>query len=268
MKFRIFNILLISLPLLAIAKDPTTSPPDSILNLIYQKSQREFHRKNYDQALPLLEKYIIDSKGKSYKKERLFWVIDQVGRIHLRENKNPDAAIKFFEKALNDERLTEEEEDDIAAWIHAAKDWKKLGKMPTDKSSELDLFKYGKMYYEKGQAKKSFPADDAGNAYFNIARTYLVPLIVNFDNSKHLGQSLFMMGDIQRHLRTDLEYWNDNYYLKETIRRYPHSDLALKAWKSLKEDVELGYTGTSGSKTPDSLYNMLNRYKQLAEPIK
>lgn len=236
-----------------------------ILNETYRKSQREFNRKNYKKALPLLEKYLELSKIEEHKRERLFWVIDQIGRIHLRVNRNPDMAIQFFEKMiLNDDRLSEAEEDDIGAWISAAKDWKKYGISNPKKLSSNKLYSEGKKYYKLGEAKLNYPADDVGNAFFSIATTYLVPFIVNYDKSPKIGEALLMMGKIRHHLRTDPEYWNDNYYLKEVIRRFPRTKLARKAWKLLDLDVRVGYTGSSGDHTPDGLVKMLDRYKKLA----
>lgn len=40
----------------------------------------------------------------------------------------------------------------------------------------------------------------------------------------------------------------------------------MEAYKKLEEDIELGYTGSSGNNTPPSIKRMLQSYKKLAEP--
>ena len=235
------------------------------LDSIYRKAQRKFQKGNYKEARPLLEKYLEKSRKTKYKRERLFWVIDQIGRIYLRVDRNPDEAIRFFEKLiLKDSRLSDDEEDDIAAWITAAKDWKKFGVKNPDNLSNRDLFKAGQNFYNRALKKQEFPADDKGDADFSIAASYLIPFIVNNDSSQNIGEALYLMGHIRHILRTDPEYWNENYYLKEAIRRYPHTRLAQKSWELLEIDVRSGYTGSSGDHTPPSMVAMLNRYKKLA----
>ena len=236
------------------------------LNVLYHKGQRAFARKDYNKALPLLEKYLLESVEKKYRRERLFWVIDQVGRIHLRINRNPDEAIKFFEKTLKDKRLSEAEEDDLLSWLSAAKDWKKHNKKVERISSDEELYLTGKKYYDKGDQIKEFPADNKGNAYFVISKTYLIHLIRNFQSSKRMPEALLILGKIQLNLRTDPEYWGDNHYLKEVIRQYPNTKISQEAFKVLSEDIEIGFSGSSGNNTPDSIKKMLQSYKKLAMP--
>jgi hypothetical protein len=74
------------------------------------------------------------------------------------------------------------------------------------------------------------------------------------------------MGSIRRHVIIDNLYWTENYYLKEAIRRFPHTPLAEKAWELLEEDVSFAYSGSEGTFTPHSVKTMLQQYKKLALP--
>ena len=255
-----FLILVISNVVLA------NSKINSALDSLYREAQREFYKQNYTGSLTLLEKYLTESKNKKYKEERLFWVIDQIGRIYLRVKRNPDASIKFFEKVLKDKMLNDAHEDDLMAWLNAAKDWKKYSKMPKTVTNPEELFEIGKLFYDKANQKKSHPADVAGNAYYSIAKAYLMYFLINNEKHPKVGIALFMVGDIQSNIKTDPDYWIENFYLKEVIRRYPNTKLALKAYKKLEEDIYLGYTGSSGNNTPPSIKRMLRSYKKLAEP--
>jgi len=258
------NIFIISLIVILAPFSSFASSVDSKLDATYREAQREYTRKNFKSALPLLEKYLTDSKKKKYKRERLFWVIDQIGRIHLRVNKNPSRALAFFENIVTDKRLSESEENDINAWIAAANDWKRYPLSPEKIKSPAKLFSTGELAFDKGKKKNKYPADSAGNGYFLIAANYLVPFINKYDNSPKLPEALLMMGEVRLHLRADPDYWSENFYLKELIRRYPHSNYSQRAYVLLEMDVRAGYTGSAGESTPPSLKKMLENYKMLS----
>ncbi|KPJ95551.1 MAG: hypothetical protein AMJ53_02575 [Gammaproteobacteria bacterium SG8_11] len=236
------------------------------VNELYLEAQRQFARKNYELALPLLKQYIESTNQENAKPLRLLNAIDQVGSIYLRVNQDPDAALRFFKSFYNDKRLSDAELDAVEEWLGAATDWKRFGKMPTEIQSPDQLYLLGLQYYNKGLEKLKFPMDKAGNADFHIAATYLVPFIVNFDTDVRIGEALYYMGSIRRHVIIDNLYWTENYYLKETIRRFPHTPLAEKAWELLEEDVSFAYSGSEGEFTPLSVKQMLQQYQKLAEP--
>jgi TolA-binding protein len=230
----------------------------------YREAQRLFHKGHYSQSVQNFEKYL-DMGSKDFnKKGRLFWVIDQVGHMYLRIQNDPDGAIKFFKKYESDSRLNDAQQDSISEWIGVAKDWKKEKDVPQKIKESNKLFSLGKKYFERGIKKKSYPADDKGNADFAIAEAYLRPFIIGYDKDRRIGEVLLMMGRVKYNLRTDLDYWSENYYLKEAIRRFPGTKLAKEAWKKLDEDIHVGYTGSSGDHTPLSVQQMLNAYKELA----
>ncbi|WP_455202898.1 hypothetical protein [Kaarinaea lacus] len=233
---------------------------------LYHQGQREFYRKNYAKALPLLQQYIEIRQPATTEGTRLLSVIDQIGSIYLRIKQKPDAALKFFKKYEKDPRLSDAELNTIEEWIGAATDWKRFGKLPTEVKDADQLYLLGIKYFNRGSAKQKYPVDRSGNADFHIAASYFIPFIVNFDNDERIGEVLFLMGSIRRNVRIDNLYWTENFYLKEAIRRFPHTDLAIKSWEVLDEDVHFAYSGSEGDFTPPALMEMLEQYKQLATP--
>ena len=237
------------------------------LQKLFNESRQLYYKEDYDASLQKLKKYFSGLLGLSKEKARTelrFTAIVAMGRIYLEQKQDPDAAIDWFQKIEKSESLTLAEQDIITGWIAGAKDWKKLGKLPKDVKSEQELFDLGKSYYEKGLKKQKFTMDQAGYADLSIASTYLVPFIVNYDKNPNVGEALFMMGDIRRRLWTDNEYWSQNYYLAEAIRRFPGTSVATKSYQALEEDVHFGYSGSSGDHTPHSWILLLQDLKQLA----
>jgi len=270
------SLLLVSLPILlvilvapgmAFAKQDDKQVVNQ-LDQLYHEALLEFQRKNYHTALPLLEKYISLAKSRQHKRNRVVWVIDHIGRIKLTIKHNPDEAILFFRSIVNDSALNEEEIADVEGWLAAAIDWKKLGKLPDEVKTAEGLYAHGNQYYQKAISKLKYPMDNAGNADFHIAASYLIPFIVNFDKDEKIGETLYMMGDIRRHVRTDKLYWSENFYIKEVIRRFPNTRLAQKAWEILNDDIHFAYTGSRGDSTPPEQIRMLQRYRRMAEPAK
>lgn len=236
----------------------------------YREAQREYRRKNYLQSIELFEEFIEENKARKNKiiKKRVLWAIDLVSRIYLRVYKDPARAINFLEKVQRNVVLNDAEGDIILEWISVSKEWRNHGILPKKIKNKEELFELGEKYYLQGMEKIEFPADDSGNADFYIAATYLVPYVYNYDDSKNIGKALFMLGNIRFRSWNDYEYWTENFYLKEVIRRYPGSKLAKRAYKALASGVKAGYTGSGGDLTPPSQLRMLKVFKKLANPKK
>ncbi len=236
------------------------------LDNFYDTAQARFHDKHYDEALAFFKLYLEQSRGEQTDHPRIIWSIDQIGRIYLREQRNPDAAIQFFKSLQDDPRLSEAEHDDIDGWIAAAEDWKSVGKFPEITGDANKQYQLGERFFKSGMRKLKYPLDNAGNADFSIAQSYLLHFIIDNDTDNRIGEALYMMGEIRRRLWNDKDYWAENFYFKEVIRRFPHTELAWKAYQSLEDGVHFGYSGSGGDRTPPSVLKMLKNYKALASP--
>ena len=232
---------------------------------LYREAQREFRKKNYPKSLDLFMTYIDKNKTRKIKpsKEQVLWSIDIVSRIHIGVNKDSVIAIFFLERIIKNVSLDEAEKSNIFEWISVIKEWKKLNVMPTQVKTKEELVKYGQKYYLQGMDRIQFPADDSGNIDFYIATIYLEPYVYRFDSSANTGKALFILGNIKSRSWNDYDYWSENFYLKEVIRRYPYSNIARKAYESLEKGIRAGYSGTDGDKTPPSQVIMLEALKKL-----
>ena len=232
---------------------------------IYRKSQRDFKIKDYKSALKNFKLYLNKTKININDERRVFWVINKAGYIFLKIMSDPKAAINFFKHFREDSRLTEAQQATVSEWISAAKDLQEekfnFGEIPQDRKL---LFSEGKRFFLKGISKKEFTADKRGNIELWVARRYLSPFITYFDSDPNIIEALVMMGRIQIYLKSDREYWENNFYLKEAIRRSPGTKLAKEAWEYLNADVQWGYSGSSGTHIPLSIVRMLKSFKEIA----
>lgn len=252
--------------LAALAETSQTVPTSSPLDEFYHQAQREFMRANYPAALEYMERFIERSKADKISSEKLVIMIDKVGFIYLRVRHDPVKAIAFFKKIEKDLAFSEEVSNVIEEWLGAAIEWQQFGTLPEEVKDSDKLFALGKSYFDKGSAKLRYPMDTAGNANFHIAASYLIPFIAHYDSHARIAEALLMMGNIRRHITLDPEYWTENFYLKEVIRRFPHSDVAQQAYQAFEESVRFGYSGSAGDSTPPSMIRMLEEYRMLAEP--
>jgi hypothetical protein len=263
-KFIIITFILSSVLSCSSNTNKTLKDKTDVKNIdSYTEGQKEFHKKNYEKAL-FLFKYYIEKNKTAENKEKLLWAIDQIGRIYLRGYKTPAIAVSFFEKVLAEIKFNDADGDTLLEWSTVSKRWNEMGKMPNTIKGAKELFSLGEKYYQRGMDKLDYPADNTGNADLHIAATYLIPYVYNFEDGKHIGRALFMLGNIRFRSWNDYEYLSENFYLKEVIKRAPHTDLARKAFKVLKEGIHAGYSGSGGDFTPPSQLKMLKEFENLA----
>ncbi|MDD4973007.1 MAG: hypothetical protein PHY93_01580 [Bacteriovorax sp.] len=249
----------------AFAKRQVKSPSNQQLQKLLEKAKLEISRGSYDTALKLLIDYR-KTTAKSKKPPLMsLYVIESIGRIYLRIKQDPDAAIKFFSEALNDPSLTDSEFDIIRAWLGRAIEWKNLGLLPKNIKGPEKLFELGKKYYEHGIKSQKYIMDVSASADFSFASNYLIPFTIHFDNNPNIGEALYMMGEIRRRSWHKNDYWTENFYLMEVIRRFPNTELASRAYQALYEDVHFGYTGSSGDNTPESWVELLKEFEALSK---
>ena len=251
---------------ISLAKETTYSQTKSTKKFqeIIEKTNSEIRKGSTDKALKLLFDYRKQTSKTKKDPIAALYVIELIGRIYMREKQDPDAAITFFSEALTDSNLQDSEFDIIRAWLGRAKEWKNLSLFPKNINDPKKLYELGKKYYDQGIKIQKFPMDVNASADFSLASNYLIPFTIHFDRDPNIGEALYMMGDIRRRSWHKNDYWIENFYLMEVIRRFPNTELASKAYEALYEDVHYGYTGSSGDNTPESWIELLKTFRELS----
>lgn len=232
---------------------------------LYHDAQREYRRGNYAQALPALQHAWKRSAESPATRDKRLAILDEIGRIYLRERHDPKGAVAFFTAVSRDDDLTEAEQDTVDEWVSAAREWEALGAFPAEIQDADRLFTLGKQYHQLGITQRRHDGTTR-NAQLHIAASYLVPFVVHYDRDPRIGEGLFMMGEIRSYTFPDPDYWVQNFYLKEVIRRFPHTPLAVQAWERMRDEITVNYSGSGGDFTPPSVVKMVETYRHLAEP--
>jgi len=98
-----------------------------------------------------------------------------------------------------------------------------------------------------------------------IASTLLNQLSTQSQDPKVLNKSYYLLGLIVEQVESSLFVSETDYYLEKSITLDPGSKVSKKALQRLKDYVEFGYSGSSGTHIPDAIQK---RIKELEEIVK
>jgi hypothetical protein len=232
---------------------------------LYLQAEQALADGHHDRAIVLFRNYLDFTRSRAHRPERVFWAIDRVAWLQLGVKRDPDAALAFFEEIRSDPRLTEIDRGAISEWISVAREWKQeiaqAGSGPREAGVLLDR---GRRYYESGLEKLKVGVAYFASADFGISSGYLRRFALLHHDHPRIGDVLFMLGAIRYHMRADEPGWSDNFYLKESIRRFPHSPLAVRSFDLLRREAGRVY---KPAQLPPELAESLGIYEELARPL-
>ena len=78
------------------------------------------------------------------------------------------------------------------------------------------------------------------------------------------AESYYLLGTTENMLGSSFWLNESQYYWEAAIRVLPHSEVSRKAFRSIEENVTLGYTGSSGTRMPEEVDTWLNALEKLA----
>jgi len=229
-------------------------------NQLYTEAEQALESGQHDRALSLFQQYLDFTRSRSHRPERVFWAIDRVAYLQLGVKRNPGAALVFFERMRTDPRLSDIDRGAIEEWIEVAKEWKAEDTHNGIRDA-VQLFERGKRYFESGLEKENTGIAFFAHSDLHIASGYLRRFAILHDGHPRIGDVLYMLGAIRFHTRADETRWADNFYLKESIRRFPHSAVAARSYDLLRRETGRVYRS---SEIPEELAESLEVYGQLA----
>lgn len=228
---------------------------------LYEEARAQLQRQDHTAALATLERYLDFTSTPAQPPERVFWALDQVVHILLGEKRDPDAAIALFGRLRDDARLGDVDRAAIDEWISVSQEWKS---QRAEKSSldAKNLLERAHRYYESGRKKREMDMDDFAQSDFQLATGYLLQFAIHYDKRPEVVDALLMLGSIRSYLHADTDHWSDNYYLKEVIRRFPHTAQSEEAMALLREEVSRSY---KAKEIPPALTDDLALYQEMAK---
>lgn len=207
-----------------------------------------------------LLQYIRSLSAENYNSQRVRVALDTLGFVILHELNNPTKIEEVFSPLTGNDLFDDAAILSINEWIAAAQDWRQYGGRTPQTRSAL-LFKLGKKHYESAHNENRSEIDQG--KHLDLAIQFLSLYVVHFENPKLSPEALYMLARARKISTSPFGSGTHaaTFYLKEIIRRFPHSTFAAKAFPLLEEEIHFQYTGSSGDNTPEGVDLMLRDYK-------
>lgn len=230
----------------------------------YVSANNSYQGGVYSKSIDFYKDYLDGCKKAECDTAKRLFAIDMLGTIYIRHMNDPETLISYYESYKKVIKLNDAVADEIDDWIGASQDYMSVKTLANKVSGPEKLIELGNKYFKKGQGKKKYPMDRSGNPYLSIASSYYLQYIYKFDSQKKIDEALLRMGIIRSTLWQDKNFWTQNHYLKETIRRFPGTTIAKEAYKTLEIELKASYTGSGGDFTPPSQVILLKYFKEIA----
>lgn len=171
----------------------------------------------------------------------------------------PERALSFVEKYEGQSDMPDFLKEEMKEWGKDLKKWDKesfRGKIVNEKELSAFISKHLESLDDESETGK----DDVT---LLIASGALYRYINIYEKSPQAPKVLYWLARIDHELEHSYFYSLSEVYLKNCVKKYPKSAYAPKCLEQYKNNLEFGFTGTSGTNIPDEemkVYNELKAY--------
>lgn len=165
----------------------------------------------------------------------------------------PEKALKLLEQYQTNKELPATVQTELKDWIEDLSSWKKR-KFSGNFKDEKELKKFINDFLADGEGEVS-------DVTQLVAAGALYHFINNSPKSTAVPEALYWLGKIDYRLEHSYFYSLSEIYLKNCIVHYPKSPFARKCYEQYKENLEIGFTGTSGTNIPEEELKVLKILK-------
>jgi len=171
----------------------------------------------------------------------------------------PEKAYDLISRYSDKKDLPDFLKEDVLGWMKELSQWKTdsfRGKLSNDSEVRAFIKKHLEVLPEEVELGSTditlLISSGALYRYININ-----------PKSQTVPQILYWLSRIDHHLEHSYFYSLSEVYLKNCIKNYPQSEFAPKCLAQYRENLEFGFTGTSGTNIPEEemkIYNNLAKY--------
>lgn len=217
--------------------------------------------RHFSESQKYFEAAIEASLQKSAENEELFSSLRRLMSIHTKIEFSQKTANLFIDKYLSDKRLSPIAKSILSTWKSSLKKWDKFD---PKKISAIESF----------IKKELAPLESAKSAAASAGENDITLLVASGVLSKHLNdypktklapEILYWLSIAERRLSNTYFFSLSDLYLKDCIQLYPKSHYAKKCYKEYAENIEFGYSGSSGTDIPADEKQELERLKKLVK---
>lgn len=199
-------------------------------------------------------KAIHNSKTTNYLDFTIEKSLKRVLTIYTKVFYKPEKALAFFDKYKNEKDLPSGIKEDLGEWIEDLAKWKK-SKFSGDVANEKEFGVFIKNHLDESENDKPSHVD------FLIGSGVIYRYINKNSKSPVVPRALYWLGKIDYELEHSYFYSLAEVYLKNCVKQYPTSPFAKKCFNQYKNNLEMGFTGTSGTNIPEDEMKILEDLK-------
>lgn len=206
------------------------------------------------------EKYLNLALERAIKESRsheLYTSLRRVISIHTKIAFNFDKANKFVDKYKKDLRLPVLAKTTLGSWSKSLQPWKKLN---FNKVNSIELFI--KTYLNPLDEMKEQTGGD-NDITLLISSGVLSKYLNDHPQTQSAPLILYWLAVAERRLSSTYFFTLSDLYLKDCIKLYPKSEFAKKCYGLYEENIQFGYSGSSGTDIPADEKRELARLRAL-----
>ncbi len=226
----------------------------------YRKAERYFD-KEINEAFEKTRKMskINRTSVFAYRGNKIENSLEKTLTIHTKVKYAPEKVLPIVEKYSRNKYLDSELKGKMEGWIAALKKWKKSSyKGKIKDSKELRSF------IDQNLAKysDSFSSFDGRNDIdLLVASGALYHYLYKKPKSKDTPEVLYWLSIVDEHLNKSFLFSLSELYLKRCITDYGKTTWGPKCYRTYRDKISHGYTGSAGVFIPEDEVNELKRLK-------
>lgn len=178
--------------------------------------------------------------------------------IYTRVNPDPARAVRELTRLRAKLRLGDFEQEELASWLSSLRRWQNEGRF------QLDPVRQAGHLIEQARVIRQ-STKQAGSVELLRASSILHRLLEETpDKGRERSVILYLLGLSYKELPFSFGEDLPEVMFEESIRSYPASDLAAKAYREYHESVTIGFTGSGGTEIPEEINRSLRELYDLA----
>ncbi len=205
------------------------------------------------------EKYFdlaIEKALKENQEHELYSSLRKEISIHTKIELDVKKAQSFIAKFENDSRLPPMAKSSLVSWKKSLEKWKSF---KPGKVKSIDRFI--KTYLVPIESQKGQTAGGENDVTLLVASGVLSKYLTDHPKTPLAPEILYWLSIAERRLSNTYFFSLSDLYLKDCIKLYPKSRYAKKCYAEYAENIEFGYSGSSGTDIPVEEKQELERLK-------
>ena len=187
----------------------------------------------------------IKSSLKTHNDQELYPSLRRILSIHTKISFNPKLAESSISSYLNNEDMPKLASEQIKIWNASLKKWKTF-----NPKKVKSITGFIQAYLAPLEANKEKMMSGENDVTLLVASGVLSKYLNDNPKSKIVPEILYWLSIAERRLSNSFFFSLSDLYLKDCIRLYPKSAYAKKCYQEYADNIEFGYSGSSGTDIP------------------